>query len=95
MKTRSIVVAKKEARRLWVQMKYTEYTMNNYALERYIQESNEGRKLFKRFLVAQIKSRETGILEGEEVDNFFVDYENTESKAQFFLEDLIPIMKSY
>ena len=65
LNTLSVVVARKEARRLWVVMEDTDYMMNIDEIEQQQQESNDGKQLLKKFLVAQIKSRETGILDGE------------------------------
>lgn len=86
--TRSLAIARKEARRLWVMMEDTDYMMNIDELEQHLQESNEGRQLLKRFLIASIKSRETGILDGEETDNYFVDYENLESETHILFRQL-------
>ncbi len=41
------------------------------AMELADQRASDVKKLLKQFLIASIQSKETGILEGEEVDSFF------------------------
>ena len=56
------------------------------AMELADQRASDVKKLLKQFLIASIQSKETGILEGEEVDSFFVDYVNSESEIEILNE---------
>ncbi len=92
LNTRDYSVALRAAKHLWVELENTDYTMKDThdAIELADQEASDGRKLLKKFLIASIESKETGILEGEDVDNFFVDYVNSESEIEILFKKLNP-----
>jgi len=78
------------SRILWVEMEKTDYNMRDveFEMEQQQIEDAEGKKLLKEFLIAQIKSKETGILEDEDVDTFFVDDYWTESETHIFFRKI-------
>jgi Domain of unknown function (DUF6538) len=77
LNTRDISVALKEARRWWVKMEQTDYTMKNDVydeMDRVLLEESEGRKLLKQFLIATKNS---------ENDSYFPNYDDTELDVFF------------
>ncbi len=86
LNTRNYSVALKAARRLWVELEKTDYTMNDLdiEIETFEQNAYEGRQLLKRFLIASIQSDETGILD-EETDSFFTDLRSTSDSETHIL----------
>jgi len=89
LRTRNYSEALKGARRLWVELERTDFTMNDKCqeLEQAQRDSSEGRQLLKRFLIASIQSNETEILDDEEA-NHFTDYENSDSDTKILFKRL-------
>ncbi len=65
LKTRCYSTALSKARRLWVELEDTDYMMKPEGHERELWEENEGRKLLKELLLADIIT--------ESDDNYFAD----------------------
>ena len=90
LETRSHSVALRLSKRLWVKMEDSDYAMKDIEreMESFAQEEALGKKLLKRFLIAQIESKETGILDNEDADSFFSNCNENEKATDIILREL-------
>ena len=71
-------------------MEDSDYAMKDIEREMEIAKQNEieGKRLLKQFLIAQIESKETGVLEDESAESYFAGFADNESLTDVLLRQL-------